>query len=715
MSAPQAPQNSDTMRDVSAPQAPQNSDTMRDDANTTQTGRAERAERTARAERATSAEKARPAKTARSAKSARPAKTARSAKSARPAKTARSAKSAKTAKTPRRRDRGPAGGGPVQNMVGGDKPKDFKRALRMLLNYLGTYKLALVAVAVFAIASTVFTIIGPKLLGNATTELFNGVMGQIAGSGTGPDFSTIGTILLSVLALYGISALFQLIQGLLMANVANQISYRLRRDIDAKIMRLPFSYYDSVATGDVMSRITNDVDAINQSLSQSITQIITSVASLIGVIVMMCSISWLMTLAAILTLPLSVGIIGFIVRKSQRHFSGQQHYLGMVNGQVEENFGAHSIVQAFNGQEQALADFDRDNGQLYQAAWKANFLSGLMMPMMNFVGNIGYVIVCFIGAWLAIGGSMQVGDIQAFIQYMRNFQQPLVQAAQISNIVQQTLAAAERVFTFLAEEEEVADVAREKAVDPTTVESSVAFEHVRFGYSPQKPIIHDFTANIAPGQKVAIVGPTGAGKTTMVKLLMRFYDVDSGAILVGGADVRAFERDDLRELFGMVLQDTWLYSASITDNIRYGQLDATDEQVREAAKVAQADHFITTLPRGYAMVINEEASNISQGQKQLLTIARAVLANPRILILDEATSSVDTRTELLIQRAMDNLMEGRTSFIIAHRLSTIRNADLILVMDKGDIVEQGTHAGLLKAGGFYARLYNSQFEAGEEE
>jgi ATP-binding cassette subfamily B protein len=598
----------------------------------------------------------------------------------------------------------------VQDIIVGERPQNFKGTLRKLLRYLGRYKIALAAVMVFAVASTLFTIIGPRLLGNATTELFNGIMAQIAGSNSGPDFGVIATILLSVLALYGASALFQFIQGLLMANVANTVSYRLRRDIDAKIMRLPFSYYDKVATGDIMSYITNDVDAINQSLSQSITQVVTSTTTLIGVIVMMFSISWLMTLVALLTLPLSVGIISFIVKKSQRHFNRQQEYLGVVNGQVEENYGAHTVVQAFNGQQRALSNFQRDNDTLYTAAWKAQFLSGLMMPMMNFVGNIGYVLVCFIGAWLAGIGSLQVGDIQAFIQYMRSFQQPIVQAAQISNVVQQTVAAAERVFTFLEADEECPDPPAQEAADPHGIHTSVTFEQVRFGYSPQKTVIHDFSAAIAPGQKVAIVGPTGAGKTTLVKLLMRFYDVNSGAIQVGGIDNRRFKRDDLRSLFGMVLQDTWLFSASIADNIRFGATDVSDDEVRQAARIAQADHFINTLPGGYDMLINEEASNISQGQKQLLTIARAVLHNPRILILDEATSSVDTRTELLLQKAMDNLMRDRTSFVIAHRLSTIKNADLILVLNNGDIVEQGSHDHLLAADGFYAELYNSQFE-----
>ncbi|MDR1089187.1 MAG: ABC transporter ATP-binding protein/permease [Coriobacteriales bacterium] len=605
-------------------------------------------------------------------------------------------------------------GGPLGGMMGGDKPKDLRGTLRKLIRYLGSYKLALLCVAIFAIASTVFNIIGPKLMGGATTELFEGIMAQIAGTGTGPDFSVIGTILLSTLALYVVAALFQFVQGLIMASVANKISYRMRRDIDAKILRLPFSYYDKVSTGDVMSHITNDVDAINQSLSQSITQIITSVATLIGVIVMMLSISWQMTLAALLTLPFSVGIIGIIVSKSQRHFGDQQKYLGRVNGSVEEHFGAHSVVQAFNGQRRAQEEFEKNNTILFSSAWKANFLSGLMMPLMNVVGNIGYVLVCIIGAWMAIGGNMQVGNIQAFIQYMRNFQQPIVQAAQISNILQQTIAAAERVFTFLDEDEVVADVPGALVADPASIKGAVDFEHVRFGYTPEKTIIKDFSAAVAPGAKIAIVGPTGAGKTTIVKLLERFYDVDSGAILVDGSDIREYERKGLRSLFGMVLQDTWLYSDTIAENIRFGRLDATDEEVRHAAAVAQADHFIQTLPGSYGMVVNEEASNISQGQKQLLTIARAVLHDPRILILDEATSSVDTRTELLIQKAMDNLMAGRTSFIIAHRLSTIKNADLILVLDDGDIVEQGSHEELLARNGFYAMLYNSQFDVGEE-
>jgi len=599
-------------------------------------------------------------------------------------------------------------------MLAGDKPKDLKGTLKKLLRYLGTYKIALVFVAIFAIAATVFNILGPRLLGNATTELFNGIMDQISGSGNGPNFDTIGFILLSTLSLYGISALFQFIQGFIMAGVSNRIAYRMRRDIDAKIMRLPFSFYDKVPTGDVMSHITNDVDAINQSLSQSITQIVTSVTTLIGVIVMMLTISWHMTIAAVLTLPVSIGLISFIVSKSQKHFFAQQRYLGVVNGSVEENYGAYGVVQAFNGQERAQDEFEGNNRTLYNAAWRANFLSGLMMPLMNIVGNIGYVVICFIGAWLAIGGSMQVGDIQAFIQYMRNFQQPLVQAAQISNILQQTLAAAERVFTFLEEDEVPADAPDALALTPAEVKGGVEFDQVRFGYTPDKVIIKNFSAKVTPGAKIAIVGPTGAGKTTLVKLLERFYDVDSGSIAIDGHDIRTLKRENLHNLFGMVLQDTWLYSDTIAENIRYGRLDATDEEVHAAATVAQADYFIQTLPGSYNMVINEEASNISQGQKQLLTIARAVLHDPSILILDEATSSVDTRTEVLIQKAMDNLMMGRTSFIIAHRLSTIKNADLILVINEGDIVEQGTHENLLAANGFYSMLYNSQFDVGEE-
>ena len=605
---------------------------------------------------------------------------------------------------------GPGGGGPPGMVMPGEKAKDFKGTFAKLLRYLGRHKIAVAIVIVFAIASTIFSIVGPKILGTATTTLFEGIMAQISGTGDGVDFMEIGRILLFLLGLYLISALFQLIQGFVMTGVANKICYSLRRDIDEKIMRLPFSYYDKVATGDVMSRITNDVDAIQQSFTQSLTQVVTSVTSLIGILIMMISISWVMTLIALVTLPLSGVVIALIVGRSQKHFNTQQEYLGEVNGMVEENYGAHIIVRSFNGEKRSLEQFNKSNDTLYNSAWRANFLSGMMMPIMNIISNLGYVVVCGVGAYLTINGRITVGDIQAFMQYMRNFQQPIMQISQISNVLQQTMAAAERIFSFLDEEELPADASDEDCTSPADVSGTVSFEHVRFGYDASNPVVNDFSAQIAAGQKIAIVGHTGAGKTTIVKLLMRFYDVDDGAVLVGGHDIRSFKRDDLRSLFGMVLQDTWLYNASIADNIRYGKLDASDEEVRAAARIAQADHFISTLPDGYDMVLNEEATNVSQGQKQLITIARAVLHDPKILILDEATSSVDTRTELLIQKAMDNLMVGRTSFIIAHRLSTIRNADLILVMDKGDIIEQGSHTELLAAAGHYASLYNSQFE-----
>ncbi|MDR0888580.1 MAG: ABC transporter ATP-binding protein/permease [Coriobacteriales bacterium] len=615
-------------------------------------------------------------------------------------------------------------------MMRGEKAKDFKGTLFKLLRYLGAYKIAVIIVMAFAVIATVFNILGPKIMGNATTELANGIKDQIVGSGDGPNFALIGTILLSTLALYAVSAAAQFIQGFIMASVSNKLSFRLRKEIDEKIMRLPFSFYDHTPAGDVMSHITNDVDAIQQSFSQSVTQIITSITSLIGIIVMMLTISWMMTLVAVVALPVFGAVVGFIVSHSQKHFKNQQDSLGDVNGIVEEDFGAHTIIKAFNSEERSLADFEESNNRLYQAGWRAMFLSGIMMPMLNFVSNLAYVVVAVLGGWLALQNMLTIGDIQAFIQYMRNFQQPVVQVAQISNILQQTMAAAERIFNFLeqpegipelpeAEQTSVEDVcARVFDADSKEHDKSalaVQFDHVHFGYSDDKIIINDFSADVKPGQKIAIVGPTGAGKTTIVKLLMRFYDVNEGAIKVGGHDVRTYGRNALRDMFGMVLQDTWLTNSSVADNIRYGRLDATDDEVREAARVAQIDHFITTLPGGYNMEINEEASNISQGQKQLLTIARAVLHDPRILILDEATSSVDTRTELLIQTAMDNLMQGRTSFIIAHRLSTIKNADLILVMSHGDIVEQGTHDGLLAAGGFYADLYNSQFDVEEEE
>jgi len=592
-------------------------------------------------------------------------------------------------------------------MMKGEKARDFKGTMRKLIIYLGQYKVALIAVAIVAALSTTANIAGPKILGNATTKLFEGVMAQLAGTGE-IDFNAIGRIVLNVLALYVASGLFSYIQGWVMANVSTDIAYRFRRDIAAKINRMPLKYFDTTTHGEVLSRITNDVDTVNQTLSQSLTQIITSTFTVVGVLVMMLSISWLMTLVALLMIPLSLGIVGLIIGRSQKYFKQQQDYLGHVNGHIEEMYGGHVVMKAFNGEAKSIAKFDESNTPLYNAAWKSQFLSGLMMPLMMFVGNLGYVAVAILGGWLAARNAITVGDIQAFIQYVRSFTQPITQLANISNVLQQTAAAAERVFEFLAEPEEIVETA--EPVKLEKVDGHVEFRDVHFGYTPDKVVINDFCAEAQPGQKIAIVGPTGAGKTTMVKLLMRFYDVNDGAILVDGHDIRDFTRHDLRKLFAMVLQDTWLYNGTIMENIRYGRQDATDDEVIAAAKTAHVDHFIHTLPDGYGMVLNEEASNVSQGQKQLLTIARAVLADPRILILDEATSSVDTRTEVLIQQAMDQLMQGRTSFVIAHRLSTIRNADLILVMNEGDIVEQGTHAELLAREGFYAELYNSQFE-----
>ncbi|HAH95365.1 MAG TPA: multidrug ABC transporter ATP-binding protein [Firmicutes bacterium] len=615
--------------------------------------------------------------------------------------------------------RGPGGPGGMHGMGAPvEKAKDFKGTVKKLLVYLGGYKIAVLFVMIFAVCSTVFAIVGPKILGNATTELFNGIMGKIAGTSEGVDFTAIGSILLRLIGLYLISALFQFIQGFIMTGVSNKITYRLRKDIDEKIHKMPFSFYDRVTVGEVLSLITNDVDVINHSFNQSITQIITSVTMLIGILVMMFSISWQMTLIAIMTLPVSLVVVGLIIKKSQKHFVNQQKYLGNVNSIVEENFSCHTIVKAFNGEERSLKQFRKSNNTLYASAWKANFLSGLMMPIMNIIGNIGYVVVCVLGGYLATQGRLTVGNIQAFIQYMRQFTQPILQISQISNVLQQTIAASERVFGFLDEAEEIPEAPNALTICsngdtplPTDVAiaGQISFEDVSFGYTADKIVIKKLNSDIKPGQTVAIVGPTGAGKTTIVKLLMRFYDVTSGAIRLDGHDIREFKRDELRSVFGMVLQDTWLYNGTIADNIRYGKLDATDNEVREAAKVAQCDHFINTLPDGYHMVLNEEASNVSHGQKQLLTIARAVLADPKILILDEATSSVDTRTEILIQKAVANLMRGRTSFIIAHRLSTIRNADLILVMNHGDIIEQGTHEELLAQRGFYASLYDSQF------
>jgi ATP-binding cassette, subfamily B, multidrug efflux pump len=608
--------------------------------------------------------------------------------------------------------RGPMGGGPMAGMMrGGEKPRNFKATMSKLLQYLSEFKVSIIIVLIFAVASTVFMIAGPKILGKATTKLFEGIVGQIAGTSTGIDFVYIGNIVMIMVGLYLISALFSYIQGWIMTSVSMKLTYKFRKQISDKINRLPLRYFDSTNQGEVLSRVTNDVDTVSQTLNQSLTQIITSVTSIIGILVMMFSINWIMTLVALVILPVSALFISIVVKQSQKYFKQQQDYLGHVNGHIEEMFGGHVVMKAFNGEQKSIEKFDSYNNVLFSSAWKSQFLSGMMMPIMNFIGNLGYVAIAILGGYLAIKKAITVGDIQAFIQYVRSFTQPIAQVAQISNVLQQTAAAAERVFEFLGEAEEKEDIVDPVQVD--CVEGTVEFKDVHFGYNPEKIIINDFSATITPGQKIAIVGPTGAGKTTMVKLLMRFYDVNSGAILVDGHDIRNFTRKDLRTQFGMVLQDAWLYNDSIMENIRYGKLDATDEEVVSAAKTAYVDHFIRTLPEGYHMVLDEETSNISQGQKQLLTIARAILSNPRILILDEATSSVDTRTEVLIQKAMDNLMKNRTSFIIAHRLSTIRNADLILVMNNGDIVEQGKHEDLLAKGGFYADIYNSQFDAAD--
>lgn len=602
--------------------------------------------------------------------------------------------------TPRRR--GPGGG-----MAPAEKAKNFKGSISKLMQYIGRYKIAILAVMIMAAASTVFTVIGPKVLGKATTGLSEGLMKKITGTG-GIDFSYIGRILIIVLCLYACSAIFSFIQGWIMTGVSQKVCYRLRKEISEKINRMPMKYFESRTYGEVLSRITNDVDTLGMGLNQSITTIITSVATMIGVLVMMLSISPLMTIIAIVILPISVGLVSFVVKKSQSYFKTQQEYLGHINGQVEESYGGHLVIKAFNKEKDMVKTFDETNGVLYESAWKSQFLSGLMQPIMAFVGNLGYAGVAISGGLLAIRGTIGVGDIQAFIQYVKNFTQPIQQIAQVINQVQSMTAASERVFEFLEEEEE--DQEHEGAVSVENVTGEVKFFHVNFGYNPNQTIINDFSVDVKPGQKIAIVGPTGAGKTTMVKLLMRFYDVNSGQILLDNHDVRDYNRRDLRKAFGMVLQDTWLYKGTIMENIRYGRLDATDEEVIEAAKAAHADSFIRTLPGGYNMELNEDASNVSQGQKQLLTIARAILADSRVMILDEATSSVDTRTEALIQKAMDNLMEGRTSFVIAHRLSTIKNADVILVMKDGDIIEQGNHEELLAKGGFYAQLYNSQFE-----
>jgi ATP-binding cassette, subfamily B, multidrug efflux pump len=607
---------------------------------------------------------------------------------------------------------GPMGHGGPMALMKGEKPRDFKGTMKKLVGYLGAYRLPILLVMLVAIASTVFSIIGPKVLGRATTELFNGVLAQIAGTGT-INFGAIERILLTVLFLYLISAVFSYIQGWVMSGISMDISYRFRKDISQKINHMPLRYFDGTSHGEILSRVTNDVDTVSQTLNQSLSQIITSVTTVIGVLVMMFTISWQMTLVALIMVPASMGIITLVIGQSQKYFKQQQDYLGHVNGHVEEMYGGHVVMKAFNGEAKSVEQFDTLNGTLYNSAWKSQFLTGLMFPIINFIGNLGYVAITILGGWLAIRNAITLGDIQAFIQYVRSFTQPITQIANISNIFQQTAASAERVFEFLAEPEEIPDPA--EPVYPNGKAGRVDFKNVRFGYSPDKIIINDFSFYAEPGQRIAIVGPTGAGKTTMVKLLMRFYDVNSGAITVDGHDIREYSRNDLRCMFGMVLQDTWLFNGTFMENIRYGRANATDDEVIAAAKAAHVDHYIRTLPEGYNTVLNEETTNISQGQMQLMTIARAILANPTMLILDEATSSVDTHTEVLIQRAMAELMKGRTSFIIAHRLSTIRDADWILVMDKGDIVEQGKHEKLLARNGFYAGLYNSQFEREEAE
>lgn len=597
--------------------------------------------------------------------------------------------------------------GPGGMIQGGEKARDFKGTMKKLIKYLSAYKFSIFIVLIFATASTVFTVVGPKILGKATTKLFDGIIAKITGKGN-IDFNYIGQIMIILICLYLISTLFSYIQGWIMTNVSMKVSYNFRKSISEKINRMPLKYFDGTNHGEVLSRVTNDVDTLSQTLNQSLSQIITSVVTVIGVLIMMLTISWKMTLVAVCIVPLSFILIMIIISNSQKFFKQQQDYLGNVNGHVEEMYGGHIVMKAFNGEKKSVEQFDKMNNKLFGAAWKSQFLTSIMMPLMGFVGNLGYVAVCVLGGYLAAKKTITVGDIQAFMQYVRQFNQPITQIANISNVLQQTAASAERVFEFLEEEEEVPEA--QNPVKLEKVHGSVEFKDVHFGYNPDKIIINDFSAAVKPGQRIAIVGPTGAGKTTMVKLLMRFYDVNKGSILVDGHDIKDFTRGDLRSMFGMVLQDTWLYNGSIMENIRYGRLDATDEEVKRAAKAAHVDSFVHTLPDGYNMILNEEASNVSQGQKQLLTIARAILADPKILILDEATSSVDTRTEVQIQKAMNNLMKDRTSFIIAHRLSTIRDADLILVMEHGDIVEQGKHEELLAKGGAYANLYNSQFD-----
>ena len=602
------------------------------------------------------------------------------------------------------------GGGPMGPgmMRAGEKAKDFRGTIKKLVQYLKKYQVLILVVFCFAAAGALFAIIGPKILGTVTTEVFEGIMGKITGTGEGIDFNSIARTMLILLGLYVLSALFIYIQGWIMSGISAKITYKFREEISRKINRLPLKYFDKTSQGDVLSRVTNDVDTISRTLNQSLSQIITSVTTVVGVTIMMFSISWQLTLVALLILPVSMGLIAFVVKMSQRYFKKQQEYLGKVNGHIEEMYGGHIVVKAFNGEEKSIETFDKLNGELYDSAWKSQFLSGMMMPIMTFVGNLGYVLITIMGGWFAVRKMITVGDIQAFIQYVRSFTQPIAQIANIMNIFQQTAAAAERVFEFLEEDEEITETTT--PVRSVEHHGHVEFRNVRFGYDPEKIIIKDFSCDVYKGHNIAIVGPTGAGKTTIVKLLMRFYDVNSGEILLDGHNIKDYTRHDLRENFGMVLQDTWLYNASIRDNIRYGRLNATDEEILAAAKAAHVDSFIHTLPDGYNLVLNEEQTNISQGQKQLITIARAILADPKVLILDEATSSVDTRTEALIQQAMKNLMKNRTSFVIAHRLSTIRDADLILVMNEGDIVEQGNHKELLARGGFYAELYTSQFE-----
>ena len=608
-----------------------------------------------------------------------------------------------------RRRKGPMGG---RGMQPTEKAKDFKGAMAKLFRYMGRYKFRFMLMFVFAVAGTVFNIVGPKILGKATTELYKGLVAKVNETG-GIDFEKIGMILLWTLGLYLASALFSFIQGFVMTGISNDVTYNLRKDISKKINRLPMNYFESRTNGEILSRVTNDVDTLQMSLNQSMTQLITSVTTLIGVFIMMLSINVWMTLAALLILPVSMLIINKVMKHSQKYFQAQQDYLGRVNGQIEENFGGHDVVRVFNKEQDVLTEFERDNGKLYESAWKSQFFSGMMMPIMQFVGNLGYVMVALLGGIFVIKGRIEVGDIQSFFQYIRNFTQPIQQIAQVTNLLQSSAAASERVFEFVEEPEEELQPENPDSIEG--LEGNVQFEHVKFGYNPDKIIVNDFSADVHDGQKIAIVGPTGAGKTTMVKLLMRFYDVNGGSIKVDGHDVRNFNRSNLREMFGMVLQDTWLFSGTIMENIRYGRLDATDEEVIAAAKAAHIHNFIMQQPGGYQMVLDEETSNVSQGQKQLLTIARAILADNKILILDEATSSVDTRTEMQIQKAMDNLMKGRTSFVIAHRLSTIRDADLILVMKDGDIIEQGNHEELLARKGFYADLYNSQFEKKEAQ